>query len=119
MRSHTPRILASTKTDPGLEALERRRGRDRPREIGSVIVCGVHLLVDSRVVEICCHRGDECLFLGAGELNNRYRGKYAQDDEDNQNLDQRKPMRLSAGMGRDRGGRPAGYAAVHARKYSF
>src|SRR2546423_3512783 len=74
--------------------LRRREALSRTvtREVRAVVVSRVLLLERREVTKVGLHRGDVRLVLRIRELRNRYRGKNADDDDDDQKLNKCKTL---------------------------
>src|ERR1700693_5904072 len=67
-------------------------GRTVTREVRAVVVSGILLFIRSEVTKVRLHSGDVRLVLRVRELRNRYRGKNADDDDDDQKLNECKTL---------------------------
>src|SRR2546423_15628286 len=72
--------------------LRRREALSRTvtREVRTVVVGGILLFIRSEVTKVRLHRGDVRLVLRIRELRNRYRGRNADVEDDDQKFNKRK-----------------------------
>src|ERR1700693_3947263 len=77
------------------EALKWHQVRRGAREVHAVVVGGILLFIRSEVTKVRLHRGDVRLVLRIRKLRNRYRGKNADDDDNDQKLNKGKTLSVA------------------------